>query len=160
MHAKVEARSQLSTACVRHCTTTHWQQRTQKAQKNATADSDAAQQLHVAGFDAEQIWGQLDMHAGPLLKRIKRLIARAGDAAALLQPQAEAQLDGEQYPAVRLVWTHLADALQDGFRAQWWYVSIACRAAEWARQDCQWWQRQQQRRRGQPQAAGRRCTEY
>jgi hypothetical protein len=94
----------------------------------AAADAAAPPQLHIADFDAEQIWGQLDMQSGPLLRctqqpvllcqpvlnrlsfvqhafpvtmsecqcrrRVKRLIGHVGDAAALLQPQADAQLDG------------------------------------------------------------------
>ncbi len=72
------------------------------AAADGAAPAASLPQLHVQGFDAEQIWGQLDMQSGPLLKRIKRLMSRAGEAPALLQPQAEAQLDGERCSAYDL----------------------------------------------------------
>ena len=47
-------------------------------------------ELHVEGFDAEQIWLQLDMAPAQLVRRAKRLLKKAGSEPSLLK----AHLDG------------------------------------------------------------------
>ena len=56
--------------------------------------SDAAAALHVDGFDAEQIWGQLEAHGGSVLRRVRKLVARAGLEPHLLKAAAASQLEG------------------------------------------------------------------
>lgn len=50
--------------------------------------------LHVDGFDAEQIWGQLDTTGVALLRRARKLMARSEEAETLLLPAAAARLNG------------------------------------------------------------------
>jgi len=51
--------------------------------------------LHVdAHFDAEQVWMQLEVQAAPLMRRVRRLVKRAGGAAALVPADVEARVDG------------------------------------------------------------------
>lgn len=50
--------------------------------------------LHVDGFDAEQIWGQLDTSGVALLRRARKLMARSEEAETLLLPAAAARLEG------------------------------------------------------------------
>lgn len=63
-------------------------------------DLAAATALHVHGFDAEQIWGQLELQGGALLRRVRKLVSRAGQVPNLLTDTAAAQLDGAQPTAV------------------------------------------------------------
>ncbi|DBA80599.1 TPA: hypothetical protein ACH3X1_007858 [Trebouxia sp. C0004] len=49
-------------------------------------------ELHVEGFDAEQIWLQLDMASAQLLRRAKRLLKKAGTDPSLLTPETEEDL--------------------------------------------------------------------
>lgn len=53
------------------------------------------QELYVDGFDAEQIWLQLEMHSEGALKRARRLFKKAGDVPRLVLPEMEEALDGE-----------------------------------------------------------------
>lgn len=52
-------------------------------------------ELHVDGFDAEQIWLQLDMASAQLVRRAKRLLKRAGTEPTLLTPETEEDLTGK-----------------------------------------------------------------
>jgi hypothetical protein len=54
----------------------------------------APPQLYVDGFDAEQIWLQLEMQSADALKRARRLIRKAGDVPRLVLPEMEEALDG------------------------------------------------------------------
>lgn len=69
---------------------------------NAPADRPAAAaalsmmpELHVEGFDAEQIWLQLDMASAQLVRRAKRLLKKAGSEPSLLTPENEEDLSGQ-----------------------------------------------------------------
>lgn len=69
---------------------------------NAPADRPAAaaalsmmSELHVEGFDAEQIWLQLDMASAQLVRRAKRLLKKAGSEPSLLTPETEEDLSGQ-----------------------------------------------------------------
>lgn len=62
--------------------------------KAATA-SGVLTELHVEGFDAEQIWLQLDMASAQLVRRAKRLLKKAGTDPSLLTPETEEDLTGE-----------------------------------------------------------------
>ena len=53
-------------------------------------------ELHVEGFDAEQIWLQLDMASAQLVRRAKRLLKKAGTDPSLLTPETEEDLTGEE----------------------------------------------------------------
>lgn len=54
---------------------------TSAASASSTAALTASSQLHVSeGFDAEQVWLQLDMQTAPLLGRVKRLIKNVQDS--------------------------------------------------------------------------------
>lgn len=75
---------------------------------NAPADRPAAAatlamlpELHVEGFDAEQVWLQLDMASAQLVRRAKRLLKKAGPEPSLLTPETEEDLSG-QHIAFRL----------------------------------------------------------
>ena len=46
------------------------------------------------GFDAEQIWLQLELAAGPALKRARKLLKKAGEEPLLLTPETEEAIDG------------------------------------------------------------------
>ncbi|KAL0024355.1 hypothetical protein WJX79_002946 [Trebouxia sp. C0005] len=59
--------------------------------KAATA-SGVLTELHVEGFDAEQIWLQLDMASAQLVRRAKRLLKKAGTDPSLLTPETEEDL--------------------------------------------------------------------
>ncbi|KAL3145791.1 hypothetical protein ABBQ38_015168 [Trebouxia sp. C0009 RCD-2024] len=66
---------------------------------NAPADRPAAAaslamlpELHVEGFDAEQVWLQLDMASAQLVRRAKRLLKKAGPEPSLLTPETEEDL--------------------------------------------------------------------
>ena len=52
-------------------------------------------ELHVEGFDAEQIWLQLDMASAQLVRRAKRLLKKAGSEPSLLTPETEEDLSGQ-----------------------------------------------------------------
>jgi hypothetical protein len=56
----------------------------------------AAQQeeLYVDGFDAEQVWLQLDMAAAPALKKARRQLRKAAGAERLVPEDVEEALDG------------------------------------------------------------------
>ncbi len=62
---------------------------------SATA-SGALTELHVEGFDAEQIWLQLDMASAQLVRRAKRLLKKAGTDPSLLTPETEEDLTGKE----------------------------------------------------------------
>lgn len=69
---------------------------------NAPADRPAAAaslamlpELHVEGFDAEQVWLQLDMASAQLVRRAKRLLKKAGPEPSLLTPETEEDLSGQ-----------------------------------------------------------------
>ena len=46
------------------------------------------------GFDAEQIWLQLDQATVPLLRRVRKLLRKAGSEPRLLLPNIEEDLEG------------------------------------------------------------------
>ena len=48
------------------------------------------------GFDAEQIWLQLDQATVPLLKRVRKLLPKAASEPRLLLPNNEEDLEGGQ----------------------------------------------------------------
>lgn len=76
-------------------------------------DPDAsATALHVDGFDAEQIWGQLDTSGVALLRRARKLMARSGEAETLLLPAAAARLEGAH--ASQMTGMHLSPAPSTG----------------------------------------------
>ena len=56
-------------------------------------------ELYVDGFDAEQIWGQLDAFSGPALKRLRKQVKRLGPDILLLDPETEEALEGMRYTA-------------------------------------------------------------
>lgn len=58
----------------------------------AAATPGALTELHVDGFDAEQIWLQLDMASAQLVRRAKRLLKKAGTDPSLLTPETEEDL--------------------------------------------------------------------
>ena len=62
----------------------------------AAAIPGALTELHVEGFDAEQIWLQLDMASAQLVRRAKRLLKKAGTDPSLLTPETEEDLTGQQ----------------------------------------------------------------
>ena len=66
----------------------------------AATASGVLTELHVEGFDAEQIWLQLDMASAQLVRRAKRLLKKAGTDPSLLTPDMEEDLTGQQsqYP--------------------------------------------------------------
>lgn len=49
-------------------------------------------ELHVEGFDAEQVWLQLDMASAQLVRRAERLLKKAGPEPSLLTPETEEDL--------------------------------------------------------------------
>ncbi len=51
-------------------------------------------ELYIEGFDAEQIWLQLELAAGPALKRARKLLKKAGQEPELLTPETEEAIDG------------------------------------------------------------------
>ena len=51
--------------------------------------------LHVEGFDAEQIWLQLDMASAHFVRRARRLLKKAGNEPELLTPEMDEDLEGE-----------------------------------------------------------------
>ena len=61
----------------------------------AATASGVLTELHVEGFDAEQIWLQLDMASAQLVRRAKRLLKKAGTDPSLLTPETEEDLTGE-----------------------------------------------------------------
>ena len=54
----------------------------------------ALPELYVDGFDVEQIWGQLDNHTGPALKRARKLLKKLTPDMRLVDPDMEAALAG------------------------------------------------------------------
>lgn len=54
-------------------------------------------ELYVEGFDAEQIWLQLEAASVPALKRAQRLLKKIGPAPRLLAPETEEAVDGEDH---------------------------------------------------------------
>jgi len=59
----------------------------------AVLSSTPLPQLHVAGFDVEQVWHQVEGQTEALLRRARRLIARVPDDVSLLAPDMEAAVD-------------------------------------------------------------------
>ena len=59
------------------------------------AASGSMPELLVEGFDAEQIWLQLDMTSAQLVRRAKRLLKKAGTEPSLLTPETEEDLTGQ-----------------------------------------------------------------
>lgn len=53
-------------------------------------------ELHVDGFDTEQIWGQLEASCGPALKQLRKKLKLLSSDFALLDEETEAALDGKQ----------------------------------------------------------------
>ena len=51
-------------------------------------------ELHVDGFDTEQVWGQLDSSAGPSLKQLRKRFRSLGQDFVLLDRSTEEALDG------------------------------------------------------------------
>lgn len=70
-----------------------------KGGKSAAAASGALPELYIQGFDAEQIWLQLELAAGPAFKRARRLLKKAGQEPELLTPEMEEAIDGAYCPA-------------------------------------------------------------
>ncbi len=64
------------------------------AAAKGSAGGSALQQLYVEGFDAEQIWLQLEMQSAEALKRARRLLKKAGEVPRLVLPEMEEALDG------------------------------------------------------------------
>ncbi|KAK9823286.1 hypothetical protein WJX72_001624 [[Myrmecia] bisecta] len=62
------------------------------ASSSQAAAASALPELHVDGFDAEQIWLQLELQSGPVLKRARRLLRKLGDEPQLLTPETEEAL--------------------------------------------------------------------
>ena len=58
------------------------------------ADDAVLPELYVDGFDAEQIWGQLDAFSGLALKRLRKQVKRLGPDILLLDPKTEEALEG------------------------------------------------------------------
>ena len=58
------------------------------------AAAGALPELYIDGFDAEQVWLQLELAAGPALKRARRLLKKAGRAPELLTAEMEEAIDG------------------------------------------------------------------
>jgi len=54
-------------------------------------------ELYVDGFDAEQIWGQLEAAAGPTLKHLRKRLKPMNENLVLLDEETEAALDGEPH---------------------------------------------------------------
>lgn len=52
-------------------------------------------ELHVDGFDAEQIWSQLDVSTGSAIRQLRKRLKKLGTDVQLLSPEAEADLQGE-----------------------------------------------------------------
>ncbi|KAK9835328.1 hypothetical protein WJX81_002321 [Elliptochloris bilobata] len=65
----------------------------------SAASEQPAQELLVDGFDAEQVWLQLEAAAPALLRRARRLLRRAGDAPSLIDADTEAALNDLLQPA-------------------------------------------------------------
>lgn len=51
--------------------------------------------LHVTGFDAEQIWLQLDLASAHVVRRARRLLKKAGTEPELLTPEMDEDLEGK-----------------------------------------------------------------
>ena len=51
-------------------------------------------ELYIEGFDAEQIWLQLELAAAPALKRARKLLRKVGEQPQLLTPETEEAIDG------------------------------------------------------------------
>ena len=66
------------------------------------------------GFDAEQIWLQLDQATVPLLKRVRKLLRKADSEPRLLLPNIEEDLEGGQTETCHLMlcW-NLSACMQD-----------------------------------------------
>ena len=64
-------------------------------------------QLYVEGFDAEQIWLQLEMQSEGALKRARRLFRKAGEVPRLVPPEMEEALDGKRRVHHPLYWFDL-----------------------------------------------------
>lgn len=60
----------------------------------AAASPGALPELYIEGFDAEQIWLQLELAAGPALKRARKLLRKVGQEPQLLTPETEEAIDG------------------------------------------------------------------
>ena len=60
-------------------------------------------ELYVDGFDAEQIWGQLEAAAGPQLKQLRKRMKPLDESITLLDEETEAVLDGESWPPCALL---------------------------------------------------------
>lgn len=58
------------------------------------AGSGILPELYIDGFDAEQIWLQLDLAMKPALKRARKLLRSAGQEPVLLTREAEDAVDG------------------------------------------------------------------
>ncbi|PRW59087.1 U3 small nucleolar ribonucleo MPP10-like isoform X1 [Chlorella sorokiniana] len=59
----------------------------------AAAGPGALPELYIDGFDAEQIWLQLELAAAPALKRARKLLRKVGQEPQLLTPETEEAID-------------------------------------------------------------------
>jgi U3 small nucleolar RNA-associated protein MPP10 len=60
---------------------------------NNIADASLLPELYVDGFDAEQIWLQIDLQSGPLIKKARKLLKKVGPNASLLTEETEEMLE-------------------------------------------------------------------
>lgn len=60
----------------------------------AAAGPGALPELYIEGFDAEQIWLQMELAAAPALKRARKLLRKVGQEPQLLTPETEEAIDG------------------------------------------------------------------
>ena len=65
----------------------------------------ALSELHIDGFDAEQIWLQLDMASAQLVRRAKRLLNKAGTDPDLLTLDRQQDLTGQSLMLAPLLLT-------------------------------------------------------
>ena len=92
----------------------------------AAATPGALTELHVDGFDAEQIWLQLDMASAQLVRRAKRLLKKAGTDPSLLTPETEEDLTGQQAaPLVPYYWLTI-ECLCNAFCISYRLTTQAC----------------------------------
>ena len=68
-------------------------------------------ELYTDSLDAEQIWLQLDMQLGGVLKRVKRLMRKAGDIEQFINPDMEVALKGKRFDVTWL--SHELDSARE-----------------------------------------------
>ena len=79
----------------------------------AQATPTGLSELHVDGFDTEQIWGQLEASCGPALKQLRKKLKGLGSDFVLLDIETEAALDGEQ--ALPQIHGHAVNTMQSAY---------------------------------------------